>query len=105
MSEAKTFLMELPEKTNKDVIEGHNTVFHFILKDTEEEMTLRIDDGEITAEEGLHGEAKCVVKATSENLMKLVRKDLNPMMALLTGKLKISNQSEMLKYAKILGLM
>ena len=35
----------------------------------------------------------------------LLNKDVNPMMALLTGKLKISNQGEMLKYAKIFGLM
>ncbi|MBK8429598.1 MAG: hypothetical protein IPL27_28240 [Lewinellaceae bacterium] len=31
--------------------------------------------------------------------------DLNPMMAMMTGKLKISNPGEMLKYAKMFGLM
>jgi putative sterol carrier protein len=103
--DATDFLMSLPEKVNKAALEGHNTRFHFVLKDTGKEVTLAIADGEITAEEGLVGEAKCVVKSTEENLMKLVNKDLNPMMALLTGKLKISNQSEMVKYAKILGLM
>ena len=34
-----------------------------------------------------------------------VKKEHNPMMAMLSGKLKISNQSEMLKFAKVLGWM
>lgn len=102
---ATEFLMSLPEKVNKAALEGHETKFHFVMKDTGKEVTLSIKDGELKAEEGLQGEAKCVVKSSEENLMKLVNKDLNPMMAILTGKLKISNQSEMIKYAKILGLM
>jgi putative sterol carrier protein len=103
---AKEFLLALPEKSNKDVLEGHNTRFHFILSGDEGgEVTMAIEDGVLTAKEGLEGEPTCVVKSTAENLAKLIKKDLNPMMALLTGKLKISNQSEMLKYAKILGLM
>ena len=52
-------------------------------------MTMKIVDGVISSEEGLHGDAKCVVSASSSNLMKLVNKELNPMMALLMGKLKI----------------
>jgi len=38
-------------------------------------------------------------------LKKILKGELNPMMALLTGKLKISNQAEMLKFAKALGWM
>lgn len=103
---AKDFLLELPSNVNTAVIEGHNTVFHFVLAgDEPSEVTMKIEDGVITSLEGLHHEPKCVVRATGTNLMKLVNKDLNPMMAILTGKLKISNQGEMLKYAKILGLM
>lgn len=103
---ATEFLLGLPEKINKSVLEGHDTRFHFILSgDEEKEVTLTIQNSELTAVEGLVGEPKCVVKSSESNLMKLVNKDLNPMMALLTGKLKISNQGEMLKYAKILGLM
>lgn len=103
---AKEFLMGLPDQVKMEAVEGHETRFHFVLSgDEPTEVTLAISGGEITAEEGLVGDAKCVVKSSGDNLMKLVNKDLNPMMALLTGKLKISNQGEMLKYAKILGLM
>ena len=103
---AKEFLLALPEKSNKDVLEGHNTNFHFILSGDEGgEITMNIKDGVLTSTEGLVGEPTCVVKSKEVNLTKLIKKELNPMMAILTGKLKISNQGEMLKYAKILGLM
>lgn len=103
---AKEFLSGLPERVKKEAIEGHETKFHFDLEgDGGAQMTLGIKDGELTAEDGLQGDAKCTVKANADDFMKLVKGDLNPMMAILTGKVKISNQGEMLKFAKMFGLM
>lgn len=103
---AKEFLMGLPNKVAPDAIEGVNTLFHFDLDgDDGDKVSVGIKDGEAYAEEGLVGEATCVVRAKSDNLLKVLTGDMNPMMAVLTGKLKISNQGEMLKYAKIFGLM
>jgi len=45
------------------------------------------------------------VSGSDQNFMGIVTGKLNPMMAILTGKVKISNQGEMLKYAKMFGLM
>lgn len=108
MKGSKEILMGLPEKVNPAVLQGLSTVFHFVIKNdvgSDESLTIVVEDGKCTAEEGLAGEPKCVVTASDENLGKLLRGQLNPMMALLTGKLKISNQAEMLRYAKIFGLM
>jgi putative sterol carrier protein len=103
---AKEFLMNLPEKVSKDAIEGVNTLFHFQLEGKGGgDVTVGIRDGEAYSLEGLDGEPTCVVKSKADNLLKVLKGDLNPMMAVLTGKLKISNQGEMLKYAKIFGLM
>ena len=102
---AKDFLFSLPDKVNKDAVEGLETLFHFDFGGEEGKYTLLLNDGVLTASEGHNGEAKCKVNSSEENFIKLVKGDLNPMMALLTGKLKISNQGEMLKYAKIFGLM
>ncbi len=98
--------MGLPSKVSPQAIEGMETTFHFDI-DGEEggQITLQVKDGTCEASEGLVGDPKCVVKAKDQNLMKVLKGDLNPMMALLTGKLKITNQGEMLKYAKIFGLM
>ncbi len=106
---SETFLLSLPEKVDPNVLEGLETNFHFIIKQPESqdpnEITVQVKDGKVTAEKGLKDEPKCVFKTSDEHLMKLLKGDLNPMMAILTGKLKISNQGEMLKYAKIFGLM
>lgn len=106
---SQTFLLSLPEKVDSNVLEGLETNFQFIIKQDggqdPEEVTILVKDGQCTAKKGLEGEPKCVVTASDSDLIKLLKGDLNPMMAILTGKLKISNQGEMLKYAKIFGLM
>lgn len=103
---AKDFLLGLPEKVKPAAIVDMETIFHFDIEgEGGGEITIAIKDGACIAEEGLEGDANCVVKAKEDNLMNVLRGKLNPLMAVLTGKLKISNQGEMLKYAKIFGLM
>ena len=103
---AKEFLFKVPEKVNLLAIEGMNTVFHF---DLEGEggglVTILVEKGEMRVEDGLVGEPNCVIKAKAEDFKKIVKGELNPMMAILTGKMKIVNQIEMMKFAKILGWM
>ncbi|MCB0688627.1 MAG: SCP2 sterol-binding domain-containing protein [Saprospiraceae bacterium] len=103
---AKEFLFTLPEKVQPETLDGLETTFHFdISGDGGGQVTVHVKDGKCVAEEGLQGEPKCVVKAKEENLMNVLKGKINPLMAILTGKLKISNQGEMMKYAKIFGLM
>lgn len=100
------FIENLPNKVKPEAIEGMQTVFHFDLSgEGGGQKTLELKDGTLVAHDGFVGEAKCEVKADAGNFLKVVQGDLNPMMAVLTGKLKISNQGEMIKYAKIFGLM
>lgn len=103
---ARDFILSLPDKVNASAIEGHNTRFHFDI-DGEDggQYTVAIVDGSISAEEGLNGEPSCTVKAKTEHLAAVLSGDMNPMTAVFTGKLKISNPGEMMKYAKIFGLM
>ena len=103
---AKEFLMGLPEKVQPEALEGMETTFHFDIEgEGGGQVTVKVKDGSCVAEEGLDGEASCVVSAKEDNLMNVLKGKLNPLMAVLTGKLKISNQKEMFKYAKIFGLM
>jgi len=102
----RELLYGLPAKVSPSAIEGLETVFHFDIEGEQGGLyTIRVANGKIKVEDGLLGEPKCVVRATDQNFINLVSGDLNPMMAVLTGKVKISNQGEMLKYAKIFGLM
>lgn len=104
MIDAKEFLFSLPQKVNPAAIEGLSTLFHFDVADSGQ-YTVRLDNGVFDVSEGLSGEPVCKVSTSAESFSKLISRDLNPMMAMMTGKLKISNPGEMLKYAKIFGLM
>ena len=103
---ANEFIAKFPERVNPAVLEGLSTVFHFdISGEGGGQQTVTVADGKLEVQDGLIGDAKCVVKAEAGNLIKIVNGDMNPMMAVFSGKLKLSNQGEMLKYAKIFGLM
>ncbi|MBK8555003.1 MAG: SCP2 sterol-binding domain-containing protein [Lewinellaceae bacterium] len=104
MIDPREYLFDLPAKTKPEVLEGHFTIFHFEV-DGSGHYTVHVEDSVLLVKDGLHGEAICRVTTTSESFSKLISKDLNPMMAMMTGKLKISNPGEMIKYAKIFGLL
>jgi putative sterol carrier protein len=103
---SRDFLYKLPSKISPEAIEGHETTFHFDLEgDNGGQYTVSVADGQVNVTDGLSGQPTCVVRAKEENFIKLIEGELNPMMAVLTGKVKISNQGEMLKFAKLFGLM
>lgn len=104
MLNLKDFFDNLPSKVNADAVAGMSSVFHFdIGPDTQ--YTLSLKDGKLSVEQGLIGEPSCKVTSSKETLEGLLNKSINPMMAMMTGKIKISNPGEMMKYAKIFGLM
>jgi putative sterol carrier protein len=102
--DVKQFLFDLPSKVDPSAIDGMSTLFHFDMGDSGA-YTVQLANGKMDVSEGLTGEPTCKVTTTAETLSKVISGDTNPMMAMMTGKLKISNPGEMLKYAKIFGLM
>lgn len=103
---AAEFLQELPTKVRPELLEGIDTIFHFDLEgEGGGQYTVYVKDGKVNVEQGLNDEPKCVVKTKTETLLGIISKDINPMMAVMTGKIKISNPGELIKYAKIFGLM
>ncbi len=103
---AKEFILNLPQKVSPTAIEGMNTNFHFDLRgDDGGQYTVMVNNGQLSVNEGFNGDPNCKITAKTEDLTGIINGSLNPMMAVLTGKIKISNQSELIKYAKIFGLM
>jgi putative sterol carrier protein len=98
------FFTKLPNKVDPAVLEGMESSFHFDVEGGGQ-YTVTLAGGKMDVQEGLHGEPKCKVNTSLDSFSKLLKGDLNPMMAMMTGKLKISNPGEMLKYAKVFGLM
>lgn len=100
------FIKSIPAKIDANTIAGINTVFHFDMGDTDDlKYTVKVEDGKASVENGLNGESKCTVKASKETLTKLINKELNPMTAMMMGKIKVSNIGELMKYAKTFGII
>ncbi|MEL6636820.1 MAG: SCP2 sterol-binding domain-containing protein [Bacteroidota bacterium] len=103
---AQEFITSLPSKVDSATLEGLETTFHFDISGAGGgQYTVQVANGAIDVGEGMNGEAKCKVTTSADTLVGLVTGKVNPMMAVLGGKVKISNQGEMMKYAKIFGLM
>ena len=103
---AAEFIQSLPQKAKPEVLEGLTTLFHFELAgEGGGEFSVHVNDGKMTVENGLVGTPTCTVKSKAETLVKVVKGEENAMSAVMFGKIKISNVGEMMKYAKIFGLM
>jgi len=93
----------LTRKVKPEDLEGIDTRINFDLKG--KNMHVKVKDQKIEAGEGAVEHAEVNITVKEEDLLSIIAGETNPMMAMMTGKLKISNPGAMLKYAKILGLM
>lgn len=100
---AKDYLRNLVTKIDPEDLKGVTSNIHFELND--EKYTIALNNGKAEFKEGLIGSAEVNLKTSPENLVKIASKQMNPMTAMMLGKLKISNPGAMMKYAKMLGLM
>jgi alpha-methylacyl-CoA racemase len=98
---AKQVLLSIPKRFRPEKAMEYKTVFHFdISGETGGQYTVHIENGICVLKEGFEGNAKCVVKTKDETYVGLETGKLNPQMALMTGKVKVSNIAEMMQFAK-----
>jgi putative sterol carrier protein len=103
---ARDFIMNLATRFNPEAVPNADSVFHFkISGDGGGDFTASVKDGVCQVAEGLNGDPKCVVTTSDATLVDIVTGKANAQMAVFTGKLKISNLGEMMKFAKPFGLM
>lgn len=99
MEKASEIIKSLPERFKADKAVGVNTRFHFEIEgETGGHFTAIVVDGVCTVEEGLNGEAKCVVRAKATDYEDVELGRTNPQMAVMMGKIKISNLGEMMGF-------
>lgn len=105
-STPREFLLALPGNVPEQYLDGVETNFHFDIEgEGGGQYSVTVSDNVLKVYEHFEGEPSCVITAKEKNFMALLRGELNPMMAVFTGKVKISNPGEVMKYAKIFGLM
>ncbi len=104
---AKEFILGFKDRVNPEALEGKgDTTFHFkVSGDDGGDFTATIEDGKLDVQEGLHGDSSCTITTSDETLMDIVSGKKKPMPAIMFGKLKVSNLTELTKFAKPLGLM
>ncbi len=103
---AKDFILSLPDTVKPEWLNDVDTNFHFDIDgDGGGQFSVIVKDNKMEVFEQFEGEPKCKVTAKEKNFIALLRGELNPMMAVFTGKLKISNTAEIMKYAKLFGIM
>jgi putative sterol carrier protein len=97
---AKEYLQNTASRLTAADVEGVNTTLHFDFGGGAD-YSMVVADGKAD----FVGTPECVVKADADDFVKIATGDMNPMMAMMMGKLKLSNPGAMMKYAKMLGLM
>jgi putative sterol carrier protein len=97
------YFESLTQKVKPDELQGIDTQINFDLKGRN--VFLTVKDQKIEVSEGSAENAEVSITAKEDDLLSIIKGDSNPMMAMMMGKLKISNPAAMMKYAKLLGLM
>lgn len=101
MSKLKSIYQSIPDRFRQNKAEGYGSVVHFdISGDEPVQFSVVIDDSGCRLEAGLQGKPSCVVKAKSKHYIALESGEMNPQLAILTGKVKVSNINEMLRFSK-----
>lgn len=97
------YFNSLKEKVSPADLQGIDTKINFDLKG--KNMFVTVKDNQIDVSEGVADGAEVNITVKEDDLLSIIQGNTNPMMAMMMGKLKISNPGAMMKYAKILGLM
>lgn len=102
MSTFQDIVSSIPQRFRPEKAMDYSGVFHFdISGDDGYAFTVEIQDGRCHFSKGLHGDADCAIKTKTETYVKLELGQANPQMALMMGKVKVSNLSAMMAFAKM----
>lgn len=94
---ARSFFGAIPLTFQRGPAKGLCATYHFDLSGEDAvQATVRIDDGTLAVEDGLVGKADVLVRADGKVWLDIVTKRRHPVVAVLTGKLKITGRRALL---------
>ena len=95
-------ITSLPQRFRPERAEGVTTTLHFLLSDdARPEWTVRVADGACTVSEGLKGTPDCVVRMSGDTYVGIETGRVNPQVAFMMGKVKVSDIGQMMQYIKL----
>lgn len=102
MQLANEIIKSLETRLKPEMAQGIDIVFHFDLSgENGGQYTVTVKNEKCVVTEGLIGEPKCSVSASDENYADVELGKTNPAMALMMGKVKVSNIPSMLKFIEM----
>jgi len=98
---AQQILESIPFRFRQEKSAGLDYLFHFdITGDETLQYSVEVKQGKCTLTVGLFGAPSCIVKTKASTYVDLETGKANPQMALMLGKVKISNIAAMMQFAK-----
>ncbi len=98
---ATDIIQSLSQRFRAEKAIAFSTVLHIDLSGKDAvAYTIEIADGKFLLKQGLIGTATCSIKCDAENYIALETGKLNPQLALVSGKVSVSNIEEMLRFIK-----
>lgn len=98
---AKQIIESVPYRFRAEKAVGYTALFHFDISGDETlQYTIEIKHGQCFLSKGLAGRADCKIETKASMYVDLETGRANPQMALMLGKVKISNIAAMMQFAK-----
>lgn len=96
---SKEIILGLPERFKKETASAESGIFHFIIEgENAGEFSVIVEHGDCQVKEGLEGDPDCVIRADSTDFEDAELGRVNKQMAVMMGKIKISNLGAMMKF-------
>lgn len=98
---AEDIFSTLPARFKEDKAQETEMIVHFdLLRDKTDnyQCTVNINKGVLNVEDGLQGEASCLVRAKEKTYVDLTLGKGNPQMAVLMGKVKVSSVPVLMQF-------
>ncbi|MFN8277542.1 MAG: CoA transferase [Chitinophagales bacterium] len=101
MSTAADILSSAPARFRPERAPASHKIFHFLITGDEVlNWSLELHNGQCKLHHELLGSPDCIVKTSAKTYIELETGQANPQLALMMGKIKVSNLSEMMQFAK-----
>lgn len=99
---AKEIIQSLPQRMKPGSGAGVDILYHFKISGANGgEFTVTVKDGKCEVANGLTGEPKCTIETTDEIYAETELGKMNPQMAVMFGKIKVSNIGSLLKFVEM----
>ena len=99
---AREMIYTLPKRLKPNSGIGIDIIYHFQITGVDGgDFTVKVKDGTCSVHDGLTGDPKCIISATSSDYVDAETGKINAQMAVMFGKIKVSNIGSMMKFVEM----